>query len=72
MTPELTEDHILNVCRIGQDAACCRYLTIDPNGWACERQTELAAVIDQRVAAGLFTARSVNCAGFPPPGANDA
>lgn len=51
------------VCKIGHGAQCCRYLTMSARGWCCEKNTDLAAVIDARVAAGTFTARGDNCDG---------
>lgn len=27
--------HVTQVCRIGQGNACCRYLTVGPDGWDC-------------------------------------
>lgn len=62
-TDFVDDDCARNVCKIGQGAACCRYLTMGAGGWSCERKTELAAVIDERVASGTFTAKSVNCDG---------
>lgn len=51
------------VCRIGQGALCCRYLTMGRCGWSCEKATELRDVIDLKVVAGDFTARGDNCEG---------
>jgi hypothetical protein len=62
---DLTDDWTRNVCKIGQGAACCRYLTMGPDGWNCERNASLKATIDERVAAGQFTARGDNCEGLP-------
>jgi hypothetical protein len=56
-------DYIKSVCRIGEGALCCRYLTMRPDGWSCEKHTSLKSVLDARVAAGTFTARGDNCEG---------
>lgn len=51
------------VCKTGQGAACCRYLTISPDGWSCEKHSVFAATLDARAAAGQMRARSDNCPG---------
>lgn len=56
-----TDEHRTNVCRIGQRAACCRYLTVGPDGWGCEKQTSLRRVLDARVAQ--MSAQGDNCEG---------
>jgi hypothetical protein len=61
-------DYIKDVCRIGQSHACCRYLTMGPGGWCCEKNTGLSAVLDARVALGSMVARGDNCEGQPEPG----
>lgn len=55
--------YIENICKIGQGASCCRYLTVGVKGWACEKTTSLRAAIDQRVLTGQFTALGDNCEG---------
>ena len=58
-------EHIKDVCRIGQGAACCRYLTMSPAGWSCEKlHPEGKALLDARVAAGNMNARADNCEGL--------
>lgn len=60
---ELTDEYARTVCKIGQGAACCRYLSLDAGGWNCERYGELAQLIDERVRAETIGARSINCDG---------
>lgn len=66
LTTPIDDEHLKEVCRIGQGAECCRYLTMaggkDP-GWSCEKRGGLKATIDERVANGLFTACGDNCEG---------
>ena len=50
-----------STCKIGQGAACCRYLTIGPRGWSCEKLSPLAAVIDRRED---MNAKGDNCSGL--------
>jgi len=57
-------DHIKNVCKIGQGKECCRYLTMGPDGWNCERNNPgMKNAIDKRVESGSFTAQEINCDG---------
>lgn len=52
------------VCKIGQGEACCRYLTMSPNGWSCEKlEPSARRMLDHRVMAGTMTARGDNCEG---------
>ncbi|MGO8241293.1 hypothetical protein ACC806_34715 [Rhizobium ruizarguesonis] len=58
-------DYAQAVCKIGQGAACCRYVVGGPHGLECAKHTpELAAQINRRVAAGAFTAQGDNCEGL--------
>lgn len=55
---------IKGTCKIGQGANCCRYLTMSANGWCCEKNTDLRALLDRRVAEETITARGDNCEGM--------
>lgn len=57
------DEHAKTVCKVGQGAACCRYLTMGGDGWSCEKLTGLRRAIDNRVRLGKFTAISDNCEG---------
>jgi hypothetical protein len=61
----LTEDHINNVCKIGQGIDCCRYLTLggSPRGFNCEKGTGVGILLDDRVRNGQMIARGDNCPG---------
>jgi hypothetical protein len=61
--PEVTDTHAKEVCKLGQGAACCRYLTMGPRGWSCEKHGDLRYYIDDRANAGKMTAVSDNCDG---------
>ena len=56
-------DYLTKICKIGQGAACCRYIVAGGNGISCAKLTGLKTTIDQRVADGKFTATSDNCEG---------
>lgn len=58
-----SEEHVKLVCLIGQRSLCCRYLTMHPGGWSCEKHAELRALLDSRVEQGTITARGDNCEG---------
>jgi len=59
-------DHVKNVCKIGQNENCCRYLMAGGGGFECGKTDKRAKiVIDQRVEHGMFTAKADNCDGQP-------
>lgn len=62
----LVSSEQLKLCRIGQGAACCRYLVCGGRGFECEKHGELRATLDQRAAAGQMVARGDNCEGIEP------
>jgi hypothetical protein len=50
-----------HVCKIGQGAATCRYLTVGADGWHCAKaDLRLMAQIDAR---DNMTAKADNCTG---------
>jgi hypothetical protein len=56
--------HIKDICKIGWGKDCCRYLTMSPNGWNCERNNpDIKNIIDKKVESGSFTAQGINCDG---------
>lgn len=52
-----------NVCQLGQGAMTCRYLTVSPKGWSCEKHSSLRRMLDARVLAKTMLARGDNCRG---------
>jgi hypothetical protein len=56
---------VRDVCKVGQGAACCRYLALGPLaiGWMCAKHTALKDTLDERVAEGTLKAQGDNCAG---------
>lgn len=62
--PYPTDQWTKDTCKIGQGAACCRYLTMGGGGWSCEKHGSLAALLDQRVTAETLNARGDNCEGL--------
>jgi hypothetical protein len=53
---------ITNTCKVGQGAACCRYLTMGSRGWVCcKTNRSLKRAVDQR--ASSMKAKGDNCAG---------
>jgi hypothetical protein len=51
------------VCKMGQGAATCRYLTMHPEGWSCEKHSGLRTHLDMRVKQNSIRARGDNCEG---------
>lgn len=62
---DITDEWTKSVCKIGQGADCCRYLTLSVKGWDCEKHTDLGRYLDARVATKTITARGDNCLGLP-------
>jgi hypothetical protein len=61
----LTEEHVKAVCKPGT-TECCRYLTMGPRGWSCEKHGSLKALLDERVRTGTMRATGDNCEGRLP------
>lgn len=55
--------YLQTTCKVGQRAACCRYIVAGAGGITCAKLTGLRKTIDDRVAAGTFTAQGDNCEG---------
>jgi hypothetical protein len=56
-------EYVRNVCKLGQGAACCRYLAASARGLECLKHTGLKAELDRRAAAKTMHAQSDNCEG---------
>lgn len=54
------------VCKIGRGAECCRYLTMAPDGWSCEKLSPIGDDLDSRARGGEMSAQSDNCPGRAP------
>lgn len=64
MINERITDEVANtVCKMGQGSECCRYLSMDKDGWSCLKHTELRRFIDKKVAEQTMKARGDNCEG---------
>ena len=57
----LSPQQIIDVCKMGQGADCCRYLICSGNGFECAKTTSLKDIIDTRV--NQMNAKSDNCGG---------
>lgn len=64
MANTIDKTTLKDVCKIGEGADCCRYITCGSNGFECAKHTALKGELDARVASGLFTAISDNCEGL--------
>ena len=53
------------VCKMGQGAACCRYLSIGASGWSCLKHSDMKDYLDMRVARDALTSKADNCEGRP-------
>jgi hypothetical protein len=51
------------ICRIGQGKDCCRFLTMAPTGWSCEKTSSFSDHLTTKASLGLMVAISDNCEG---------
>ena len=56
-------EYVMNTCKLGQGAECCRYLTMGIDGWECAKNKPLARIIDERFKADMMNAQGDNCEG---------
>lgn len=62
---DFTGEYRAAVCKIGQGAACCRYLTMGADGWGCAKRSTMRYSIDSRVES--MSAKGDNCRGVYEP-----
>lgn len=56
--------YLKEVCKIGQAAECCRYVTCGPNGFECGKlDPRMRFTLDYRVLMEQMTAQGDNCEG---------
>lgn len=61
---DTNNDYVMDVCKLGQGAECCRYLTLGAStGWECAKNKPLGRILDERAKAGMMVARGDNCEG---------
>lgn len=57
-------NHVNTICKIGQGADCCRYLTMGPDGFCCEKHRVHKSTLDARARNRTMVAISDNCDGL--------
>ena len=65
-TNPIPDEYVRETCKPGQGEGTCRFLTMAPWGWSCAKFTELAGLINKRVADKLMNASGDNCEGRTP------
>lgn len=60
---KLSFKHMGEICKYGQDEACCRFLVCGAEGLSCAKHTSLKEHLDDRVQRGRMIARGDNCSG---------
>jgi hypothetical protein len=61
----IPQEHLKEVCKIGQGDKCCRYVYADGDGIQCAKLDDaFRTMIDTKVALGLFVAIGDNCGGY--------
>jgi hypothetical protein len=56
------DEHVKNVCKIGQGAECCKYLLLGSGGFECAKISEWKEVVD-KAWNSTKTAQGDNCEG---------
>lgn len=64
MTGAIPKTFVVETCKMGQMAACCRYLAVGKNGFCCLKHGEHHAYLDRRVENEDMNARGDNCVGW--------
>lgn len=60
---KIPNEHLKEVCKIGQGKECCRYLTCGPQGFQCAKCSSLKYQLDGRVWSSTIVAQGDNCDG---------
>jgi len=60
----IDRDHLKTICKIGQGAACCRYIVGGHEGITCAKNEDIGRLLDRRVALKLMKAQGDNCPGY--------
>ena len=60
---KLSDQHLKEVCKIGQGNDCCRYLTVGVEGFSCSRHSSLKLYLDARAQSETMVAQGDNCDG---------
>jgi hypothetical protein len=63
--PNRVNQHVINVCKLGQGNECCRYLVMGSLGFECAKNTSMRSTIDNRVDMNAMVAQGNNCEGQP-------
>jgi len=56
---KITDDQAIQICKIGQGAACCIYLAMGTQGWECAKSDpSIKGHLTQRLKAGVTVAKA--------------
>jgi len=58
---KLTESHVQNVCKPGQEEKSCRFLSMGGSGFTCLKFSSLTETLNNKVSKGEMTAKGNNC-----------
>lgn len=61
----LPDDHIKNICALGQGRSTCSFLMLDGAGFECAKGTGIDNIIAERRILGQMVAMGDNCSGPP-------
>ena len=60
---KIPDEHLREVCKIGQGNECCRYILCGRNGFECGKRDTLKKFIDDQVLGNEMAAQGDNCDG---------
>lgn len=60
----ISKEHLQNVCRPGQGADTCAYVTMGAGGYSCAKGTGIELLILGRLSAGTMKAQGDHCPGW--------
>ncbi len=61
----IDEERQKNTCLVGKGAACCSFLVMGPNGFACAKGSSFEEALLERRAKKSMAAMGDNCSGPP-------
>ena len=59
---KISEEHLREVCKIGQGKACCRYMGVSDR-FECLKHSSVKDALDSRARNNTMTAQGDNCDG---------
>ena len=62
MAETISDEHVKEICKIGQGKDCCKFITMGVGGFECAKGTEFESIILARGTS--MSAQGDNCKGI--------